>query len=159
MANLEIERRFKLKSLPDVGEQQYAINQYYGCDLKGNYRLRKRVSRDNSIQYFITRKKFLSYGTFEEDESEISDHDFNVKLRDCTKCVRKKRYHFKYGGLLFEIDKFIDINLIIMEVELERIDQPILIPYTIRPLIEKEITGDKTMSNSSLAKPYTHISQ
>lgn len=64
--------------------------------------------------------------------------------------VEKVRYLVPYAGLTWEVDEFLGVNagLLIAEVELERIDQPVPLP----PWIGTEVTGDPRYYNAYLAR-------
>lgn len=64
--------------------------------------------------------------------------------------VEKYRYLVPYAGLTWEIDEFVGANagLLIAEVELERVDQPVPLP----PWTGREVTGDPRYYNAWLAR-------
>lgn len=68
--------------------------------------------------------------------------------------VEKYRYLVPFAGLTWEIDEFLGANagLLLAEVELERIDQPVPLP----PWIGLEVSGDPRYYNAWLARhPFT----
>jgi adenylate cyclase len=68
--------------------------------------------------------------------------------------VEKYRYLVPYSGLTWEIDEFLGANagLLLAEVELDRVDQPVPLP----PWIGVEVTGDHRYYNAWLARhPYS----
>ena len=151
---IEIERRFLMKALPpQLKESTYKIEQYYGTDFIGDFRIRQQVS-NKKTDYILTRKKNIGLGTFEEDEMDITIEMFNLRLNKCKSFIQKSRYTHPFDGLIFEIDHLHNVNLIIMEVELPAIDHPFMMPANFDHFIIKEITGDKSFSNKKLSMPY-----
>lgn len=68
--------------------------------------------------------------------------------------VEKYRYLVPFAGLTWEIDEFLGANtgLLLAEVELEQVDQPVPLP----PWIGTEVTGDPRYYNAYLARhPYS----
>lgn len=150
--NLEIERRFLLKSIPSLhdkeGLKRLTIHQAYSKD--SNERFRSTVNGGEVI-YHKCRKKMLSVGVFEEIESEITEYEFDCGYKNCNREINKVRYVFSENGLVWEIDEYTGFSLIIFEVELDDINQDIDIPADLKSLIIKEITGEKEFSNYSLS--------
>ncbi|NJC89153.1 MAG: CYTH domain-containing protein [Desulfuromonas sp.] len=64
--------------------------------------------------------------------------------------VEKYRYRVPFAGLTWEIDEFLGANvgLLLAEVELEHVDQPVPLP----PWIGREVTGDHRYYNAWLAR-------
>lgn len=154
--NLEIERRWIMKYLPDLEyDEILAIIQYYTPT--GRYRVTCNVNTHDNIKFYHTIKKIVSYGINEEDEKEITETEFNEAVKTATSKITKSRHKYKHSGLTFEFDGLIldpvltDPTLYIMEIELNDIKQVINIPVEINKVIIKEITGDKVFSNHALS--------
>jgi adenylate cyclase len=67
--------------------------------------------------------------------------------------IEKTRYQIVYAGLTWEVDVFTGENagLVIAEVELEEIDQPVELPAW----VGREVTGDRRFFNAYLTRhPY-----
>lgn len=67
--------------------------------------------------------------------------------------VEKYRFLVPHGGMTWEIDEFLGANvgLLLAEVELERADQPLVLP----PWVGAEVTADHRYYNAWLARhPY-----
>ena len=62
--------------------------------------------------------------------------------------VEKERYKVPYGGLIWEVDRFIRQNdgLVVAEVELPSASTPLTLP----PFVGKEVSGDPAYYNSNL---------
>ena len=164
--NLEIERRFLLRELPNVRyEQVMDIEQCY-LDIDGKeYRIREARDREffdmkPGVDYDLTHKKYVSEGVFEEDIQIIRMSQYKDFRTNATHYIEKVRYiHSDFFRLKWEIDQ-IYINsardhksfLWIAEIELEDIKQEIKIPFEIQNKIIMEITGIKELSNRALAQ-------
>ena len=156
----EIERKF-LIGYPDVKWLEscadctrFEITQTYLNSSEGEeVRVRQRVY-GKDYEYFHTVKRKISDIKREEIERRISEDEYLELLADADTAmgqIRKDRYCLTYEGQLFEIDvyPFWD-DKAIMEIELRSEDTPISLPPQI--CVIKEVTGDETYKNSSLAK-------
>jgi CYTH domain-containing protein len=88
-----------------------------------------------------------------EWEKPITEYDARMLLQLCEGVIAKTRYMVLIEGKVWEIDAFHDDNqgLIVAEVELESVDEPIKLPAW----ITKEVTGDPKYYNSNLiTNPY-----
>lgn len=158
-SGLEIERKYLielpdeklLKSSRDSSEivQTYLTGGIGG----GSERVRKRVYAGVPV-YTHTRKHKINLLSREEHEREISkgEYDELIKRADPQrKPVYKTRYCLEYAGQLFEIDVYpFWSKRAVMEIELEREDQPVSLPPEIEVVCE--LTQDKRYTNSAIAK-------
>ena len=150
---IEIERKFLLSSDDwRQGVSGILYRQGYLCTEPG-CTVRVRVGGDSAILAIKGGGDGLARAEFEYpiplDEAEI--------LLD-TLClqplVEKYRYLVPFAGMTWEIDEFLGVNagLLMAEVELEHVDQPVALP----PWIGREITGDPRYYNACLARhPFT----
>ena len=164
--HLEIERRFLLKSIPNVKYNTVLqIEQYY-CE--GGYRARCAF---NLTKYYNTGKKKMKYistlkkkplnvklmknkgkGVNIEIEGEMSKAEFKTMLETATLIISKQRHIKKKDGLTWEVDVFTGgMSLVIAEVELKRVNQKVVIPKFIKDNLIMEVTGIKRFTNRSLA--------
>ena len=152
--NLEIERKFLLKNVPTFTEKIdiLLIHQIYVKIGGENRRFRKTLNTKTQEEVFHQCvKKDLSPGVFEEIEKEITEKKFNeMESRDHS-YIMKKRYVHKENGLKWEIDEYLEIKMVTLEVELDSIKQKIKIPKFIKNLIIVELTGKKEFSNYRLS--------
>jgi CYTH domain-containing protein len=162
MANLEIERKFLLKSLPKVEpKDSIKIEQLY---LKKNgiwERLRSWESESTGKKKWIhTVKTSLGKGVNLEDEYTVSEEEFNLFKKECfnsnleSKMIFKTRHIYPNPNskLYWEVDEFHnDYKLIVAEIEIPQKDFKIDIPKWISDLILLEVTGLKQFSNRSLS--------
>jgi CYTH domain-containing protein len=158
-ANLEIERKFLMRCVPDFGKKKWTyldISQFYFDKNGKRIRYRESIDENEKATYYSTRKKFLSKGTYEEIEFEISKRTFWNKFKETKnkKGLEKTRYIYKYKGLKFEIDKYKDMNLVVMEVELKNINQKIEFPDFIKEKIILEVTDFREFGNFNLSRKY-----
>lgn len=160
MAKLEIEKKFLLKSLPKIDPIDVVqIEQFY-LKRKSWERMRTwESSLSGDKKWIHTIKKTISKGVNLEDESYISEEEFNHFKDDCfnsgkqSKMIRKTRYIYPHTNkLLWEIDQFHnDYQLIIAEIEIPTKDYKVDFPKWISDLILLEVTGLKQFSNRSLS--------
>lgn len=103
----------------------------------------------SSFSAWLTIKGLGQQGKRPEYEYEIPLEDANELLGLCMGAViEKKRYRLDVQGHVWEVDEFGGENkgLIIAEVELGSIDEPVAIPEW----VQMEVTDDPRYLNSSL---------
>jgi len=159
---LEIERKFLLKTLPNLNaKDSIKIEQLY---LKnGNIweRLRSWESVKTGERKFIhTIKTSMGKGINMEDEKLVSEEEFNDFKEQCMKFDRESRQIFKTRHiydhpntkLYWEVDEFHNnYRLIVAEIEIPNKDYKIEMPKYISDVILLEVTGLKQFSNRSLS--------
>jgi CYTH domain-containing protein len=153
--NLEIERKFLLKNVPKFNLKKITkliIHQIY-VDVDGRsvrFRMTENMNAENRV-YHQCEKSVISHGVFEEIENEVSSDVFNQMLHKDHRYIIKTRYVYEEGGLKWEVDKYHDVRLVTLEVELNEINQEITIPEIIKEQMIVEVTGQKVFSNFSLS--------
>jgi len=159
--NLEIERKFLLRNTPVFpnGEnsdrtpvKRLLIHQVY-IEIDGivnRYRMTEDMRTDERV-YHHCIKKVLSPGVFEEIEEEIEKSKFDEVSESTHRYIIKVRTVYNENGFNWEIDNYIEMKLVTLEVELDDINQDIEIPEYIKPLVISELTGQKEFSNHSLS--------
>lgn len=154
MENLEIERKFLLKNLPIFAEDKVVklhIHQVY-VDVDGeSTRFRATKTDNNKMVYHKCIKREISHGVFSEVESNIEKSEFYDMCELSHTYISKNRYVYEDNGLKWEVDKYHNIHLITLEVELNDIKQEIIIPMIIQDEIITEVTGIKAFSNFMLS--------
>ncbi len=148
----EIERKFLLKRFPKLEKINtvYQIQQWYHSD---GFRYRYQVEIPNGdVKIFKTRKTNISKGVNQEEETILSQNEFNELDLNNSLSVKKIRTVVKYKGHKLEIDKYEGLNIVILEVELEDLNEKIPMPKYIDKEILYEVTGIKEFSNKSLAE-------
>jgi len=161
--NREIERKFLLKKFPQnslvtlasKGLKIFDIEQFYfKVDGKKKRFRVKTNDNDNKKTYYQTEKTMFGPGEFEEIEKVISEDEFFEVFNANKKkgsVITKDRFVVKMNGLDWEVDRYKNIDLVILEVELDDIKQEIKIPKFLKELIVMEVTGVKEFSNHSLS--------
>ena len=88
----------------------------------------------------------------EETEHELSPEEFE-RLWPSTegRRIRKERLRVPHDGLVWELDRFLDLDLFMAEVELPGPDHPVTIPPWLESRILKEVTDEPAYRNFELA--------
>lgn len=152
----EIERKYLLKALP--GETSTApsveIDQGYLPGERILERIRRiRAAEDPSHRrYYRTIKMGSGIERFELEEETTELFFTAVWPLTRGRRVQKRRYTIMAGPDEWVIDDFADRVLVLAEIELERIDQPVQPPRWLESLIEREVTYDDSYSNYRLAR-------
>lgn len=158
---LEIERKFLLKSMPDIEVSEIIkIEQYYLKNSRGIWeRARSCESNIHGMSYIHTIKRNVGKGINEEDEHFLSAEEFN-KFRDrCLKSIesryiQKERwiYPHPYSDLVWEVDIFRSgHHLIVAEIEVPTKSYRLILPEFIKEKLLLEVTGLKQFSNKNLS--------
>ncbi len=152
----EIERRYLLKSLPELSFQ-HTLSLRQGYLARGGYEVRLRASQTASgcTSYVLCRKEGTGLSR-EEHEEPLTRGQFEL-LWPLTEGRRLFKTRFLWsngGGLNYEFDRFEGVlaPLVILEIELPYATYPLLLPPTIAAHVEREITGEVPYLNSSLSR-------
>lgn len=157
---LEIERKFLVKSLPDIKpDDVLKIEQFYLKNEQGVWeRARTYHSDKTGDKYIHTIKKSVSKSVNMEDEYEMTEQQF-LEFRD--KCyqpgvesrhISKERWIYEDGTLKWEVDLFKSgYHLIVAEIEIPTKKYDLVIPKFIEDVLLLEVTGLKQFSNRSLS--------
>lgn len=151
---LEIERKFLVRRAawreagfgPECGVSVTEVLQAYLPAGNLTVRIRRCVGQKDVLAIKADGEGIARV----EIETMVSEKDADALFRMCNGAlIHKLRWHISHGGLLWEVDKFLDRHkgLMLAEVELESEEQEISIPCW----IGKEVTSDKRYSNHSLA--------
>ena len=155
----EIERKF-LVEVPDLGAlPHYArvpIIQHYLKNDKGEkWRVRARGG-EHARLYTETKKSGHTGLSCSENERVISKeehHRLVMTLLDRSRRpIEKDRHCFVWEDQYFELDIFLhpEIRHAILEIELMKEDQPVLLPPFLKVI--KEVSHDPAWKNSALAR-------
>lgn len=156
-ARPEIERVFLLRGMPPLPphaelweiEQGYLPRAESESDLEG--RLRRQVE-GGTTRHLLTRKRGVGLVRSEE-EREIPAEEFAKWWpRTEGRRLRKTRHRVAAGGVIWEIDRFSGLELVLAEVELPDPRTPLEIPPWLAPLIVREVTEDPRYRNFELAR-------
>jgi CHAD domain-containing protein/CYTH domain-containing protein len=149
----EIERKFLLTGLPSLegGETPVEIEQGYLPGERLVERVR-RVSSDDGVELARTVKEGSGLTRLEVEESLTPDVFDRLWPLTEGRRLRKRRYRVPDGDLTWEIDEFLDRNLVMAEVELTPgTPSEVEVPGWLRPFVDREVTGDDAYSNFKLA--------
>lgn len=157
-AGLEIERVFLLRGMPPLpdGAAAFEIEQGYlppadGVeDLEG--RLRRQVDPDGRVHRLLTRKHGRGLVRREEERPLAAEEFDRWWPRTEGRRIRKRRHRVPEGGLVWEIDRFEGIDLVLAEVELPSPETPLPVPAWLAPLVLREVTEDPRYRNFEIAR-------
>ena len=158
---IEIERKFLLNRMPSIlaSAQVLRIEQGYLPDDGSSRptpgihrgRLRRTTLPDGSTIYTHTIKSGEGM-VRREDEREISIQQFEQAWPGTIgRRLTKTRRQVRDGGLVWEVDDFRDIDLVLAEVELPAADAEIRIPAWLKPHIVREVTDEPQYTNVYIA--------
>ncbi len=153
-ADVEIERKFLLHSVPDAASRTPGIRIAQGW-LPGERlreRLRRSVHPDGRVEW--TRTVKLGTGVRRVELEEPTDPMLFESLWPLTAAARveKVRHAVPDGAFTWEIDVFLDRPLLLAEVELPSEDTVVQLPEWLAPCVEREVTGDPAYVNANLAR-------
>tara|TARA_B100000945_G_C20081987_1_gene457264 strand:+ start:42 stop:542 length:501 start_codon:yes stop_codon:yes gene_type:complete len=147
---IEIERRFLVRN-EDWRSKVISSENFSQAYLNSNAdKWTTRIRLINNNQAFITLKSSINGLINHEFEYPIPTKDAIELLKLSKYKISKTRYHLKVNKKNWVVDSFNGSNssLIIAEIELNSESEQIQIPTW----CGQEITGIKSLSNSSLAK-------
>lgn len=88
-----------------------------------------------------------------EIEEAITQELFNALWPVTEGCrVRKRRYVVPDSPLMWEIDEFLDRELVLAEIELPAVDSPVELPAWLREHVVREVTAEPDYVNRALAR-------
>ena len=157
---IEIERKFLLKSLPDIEPgDRIKITQYYFKNADGIWeRARQMDSRLKGRKFVHTVKTRISDMSNDEQEKELTKSEFMAFRRKClrypgsAKMIKKTRHVYADGELKWEVDLFREAaTLVVAEIEIPSEDFDLCIPDFISKKVLLEVTSMKQFGNRSLA--------
>jgi CYTH domain-containing protein len=151
MPQLEIERKYLLQSLPEfpATARSYRMDQGYFTNEPG--RVRRTQAPDGTISYTHTRKKGVGL-VREEIERVLSRDEFeSFWPRTAGRRLTKTRTKVPQDNLVWEIDDYDDLDLVVAEIELPTPDTRVTIPGWLAPHVVREVTGERAYLNSALA--------
>jgi CYTH domain-containing protein len=159
VTGVEIERKFRLPAAPPAallaahGAVARHLEQVYLEGPPGGRRIRRIEHADGRIEHRLTRKERLRAFAFHEEEERIdADRYASLLLQadPARRPIRKTRHVVPHGDQVLEIDVFeVPPGLVLVEVELERDDEPVDLPDWLGEW--REVTGDPEYLNANLA--------
>lgn len=151
---LEIERKFLLRECPPAvrAVRPTLIDQGWLPGKALKERLRRRTEPDGTISCWRTIKLGPVKARIEVEEATTPELFASMWPLTRLSRVRKERYTIAEGHHHWEIDVFLDRQLVLAEVELESMEEPVTPPAWLAPYIVREVTGEAAYFNSELAR-------
>ncbi|HYO43676.1 MAG TPA: hypothetical protein VES19_10805, partial [Candidatus Limnocylindrales bacterium] len=160
VTGVEIERKFRLRTAPSTetlaahGAVPSRLEQVYLHGPPEGRRIRRIEHVDGRIEHRLTRKERLRAFAFHEEEERIDAVRYESLLLQADpgrRPIRKVRHVVAHGSQVLEIDVFESPpGLVVVEVELERDDEPVDLPDWLGEW--REVTGDPDYLNANLAR-------
>ncbi|MBY0491273.1 MAG: CHAD domain-containing protein [Gemmatimonadaceae bacterium] len=152
---MEIERKYLLRSCPAearaVAPDRIEQGWIPGTMLRE--RLRRRTAPDGTVQCWRTVKLGPAEARIEVEETTSRELFDAMWPLTASARVRKVRHVVPWGAHHWEIDVFLDRELVLAEVELASLDEPVVLPPWLAACVEREVTGDPAYFNAVLARP------
>jgi CHAD domain-containing protein/CYTH domain-containing protein len=151
-AGLEIERKYLLRSLPPLpAAEVHEIEQGWLPGERLVERLR-RVTVRGEARCWRTVK--LGRGLTRVEVEEECSPDLFEKLWPLTagRRVTKRRHVVAEGARAWEIDEFLDRDLVLAEIELADADETGVVPGWLAPFVVREVTDEDAYVNRRLAR-------
>ena len=151
-AGIEIERKYLLRAVPEpaLAAASVEVDQGWLPGAKLQERLR-HVRGSEGERYERTVKLGAGLSRLEVEEETTAELFRSLWPLTEGRRVRKRRYYVADGALTWEIDEFLDRELVLAEVELPSPEADVPIPDWLEPVIEREVTGDPEYLNVNLA--------
>jgi CYTH domain-containing protein len=153
--HLEIERKYLLRGFPPLprdSERSEIEQGWLPAVADGTRERLRRQSAPDGVRFYSTVKRGSGMSRVEL-ERQISPEEFAEKWpRTVGSRIRKERYRVPAGALAWEIDRFLDLPLVVAEIELPAEDARFEIPAWLASFIEREVTLDGRYTNRALAE-------
>jgi CYTH domain-containing protein len=149
--SIEIERKYLLDRAPALpaGAVAWRLEQGYLNGERG--RLRRTVKHDGTIVCTHTVKEGRGL-VRRETERTLTLEEFDAAWpRTEGRRLTKTRHLVREGDLVWAIDCYDDLDLVVAEVEIPSADTEVAPPAWLRPCVVREVTGDPAYQNYELA--------
>ena len=152
-SEVEIERKYLLRDLPDEARSAPAVEIEQGYLPGDRLTERLRHLRDSGSERWVRTVKLGSGRVRTEIEEETTEDVFAVMwpLTEGRR-LRKRRHAIVDGPLTWQIDEFLDRDLVLAEVELPSADLAVEPPDWLAPAVVREVTDEPGFSNVNLAR-------
>lgn len=152
----EIERKYLLTGMPvlpsrDAGVVAEDLEQGYLPGAQILERLRA-VTRDGATRWYRTVK--AGVGIVRRELEDEIDHAVFETVWPLThgRRLRKRRFTVPDDTGTWQIDEFLDRDLVLAEIELDAADAVVTIPDWLAPVVDRDVTGEPEFLNASLAR-------
>jgi adenylate cyclase len=153
--HLEIERKYLLNGFPALpaGAERTEIEQgWLPQSADGTRERLRRLVTASEVRFYSTIKRGSGLSRIEHERT-ISAEEFAQAWPHTQGCrIRKERYRVAAGELTWEIDRFLDLPLVVAEIELPAEDAVVEIPDWLARCIAREVTFDGRYTNRALAQ-------
>lgn len=150
---MEIERKYLLRECPARARDGECLLVEQGYLPGGLVRERlRRTVRGEQVEYWRSIK--AGRGVSRVEVEEVVDAELFARLWPLTEGSRvaKRRYRIPEGAHTWEVDEFLDRDLVLAEVELDHEDEAVALPPWLAAVVEREVTGEPGFLNSALAR-------
>jgi CHAD domain-containing protein/CYTH domain-containing protein len=149
----EVERKYLLSGLPPAatGAPSVEIEQGYLPGDRLIERLR-RIRGEDGVELVRTVKEGAGLVRLEVEESVAPEVFDTLWPLTAGRRLRKRRHRVADGGLTWEIDQFLDRDLVLAEVELPGPEVAVAIPAWLSQWVEREVTDDPAYGNYELSR-------
>jgi len=151
---LEIERKYLLSRVPPVAAAvpPTLIEQGWLPGSALRERLRRSTNPDGTVTCWRNVKLGPAQAHIEIDEGTSRELFEAMWPLTSDARVRKQRHVVRETAYAWEIDVFLDRDLVLAEVELSGLDDRPTLPEWLAPYVERDVTGETAYFNSVLAR-------
>ena len=151
---LEIERKYLLTRVPPVAAAvpPTLIEQGWLPGTALRERLRRSTNPDGTVVCWRNVKLGPAQARVEIDEGTSRELFDAMWPLTAAARVRKQRHEVRDAAYAWEIDVFLDRDLVLAEVELSGLDDRPVLPDWLAPYVERDVTGEPAYLNSVLAR-------
>ena len=153
--HVEIERKYLLSGFPALpaGSERTEIEQgWLPATSEGTRERLRRLSAPSGVRFYSTVKRGTGMRRIEL-ERELSAAEFSARWPGTAGCrIRKERHRVAAGALTWEIDRFLDLPLVVAEIELPSEDARVEIPAWLARFVVRDVTLDGRYTNRALAE-------
>ena len=151
---MEIERKYLLRACPPAAHTvaPIRIEQGWIAGQALKERLRRRTAPDGSVTCWRTVKLGPAEARVEVEETCSPELFASLWALTQAARVRKDRYVVPHGAHTWEIDVFLDRELVLAEVELGDVNEAVTLPPWLAPYLERDVTGEPAYFNAVLAR-------
>jgi CYTH domain-containing protein/CHAD domain-containing protein len=151
---MEYERKYLLSGCPPeaLAAPSTRIDQGWIPGSTLRERLRRSLSADGTARYTRTIK--LGPATARIEVEEDTDAALFESMWPLTieARVRKRRYVVPHGAHRWEVDVFLDRELVVAEIELRHEFDVVEVPHWLTPYVVRDVTGEVQYFNAVLAR-------